>query len=45
MLNIPTNLKHGGLVWWLKRQADYRDELDQVQRQSPSIAGLIRVAL
>jgi hypothetical protein len=30
---------------WLTRQADYRDELDQVQRQSPSIAGLIRVAL
>jgi hypothetical protein len=30
---------------WLKRQAEYRDELDQVQRQAPSIAGLIRVAL
>ena len=30
---------------WLTRQADYRDELDQVQRQAPSITGLIRVAL
>jgi hypothetical protein len=30
---------------WLTRQADYRYELDQVQRQAPSIAGLIRVAL
>ena len=30
---------------WLTRQADYRNELDQVQRQAPSITGLIRVAL
>ena len=30
---------------WLTRQADYRDELDRVQRQAPSITGLVRVAL
>lgn len=28
---------------WLARQADYRDEIQQIQRQSPSLEGLIRV--
>ena len=29
---------------WLTRQAEYRDEIQKVQRQSPSLAGLIQVA-
>jgi len=29
---------------WLARQADYRNEVQRVQRQAPSLAGLIRVA-
>ncbi len=29
---------------WLARQAEYRNELQRLQRQAPSIAGLIRVA-
>jgi len=29
---------------WLARQADYRDEIRRVQRQEPSLAGLIQVA-
>ena len=28
---------------WLKRQADYRNELQQIQQQAPSLAGLIRL--
>ena len=28
---------------WLTRQAEYRDEIQKIQRQSPSLAGLIRV--
>lgn len=29
---------------WLARQANYRDEVQRVQRQGPSLAGLIQVA-
>jgi hypothetical protein len=29
---------------WLSRQAEYRNEIQQVQKQSASLAGLIRVA-
>ncbi len=29
---------------WLTRQAEYRDEIQQIQQQSPSLAGLIQVA-
>jgi hypothetical protein len=29
---------------WLARQADYRNEVQRVQRQARSLAGLIRVA-
>ena len=29
---------------WLARQAAYRDQLQQIQHDSPSLAGLIRVA-
>jgi hypothetical protein len=29
---------------WLARQAEYRDELQRIQRNAPSLAGLIRVA-
>ncbi len=29
---------------WLTRQAEYRDEIQKIQRQSPSLAGLIQVA-
>jgi hypothetical protein len=29
---------------WLARQADYRNEVQRIQRQAPSLAGLIRVA-
>ena len=29
---------------WLARQADYRDQVQQIQRQRPSLAGLIQVA-
>ena len=29
---------------WLARQADYRNEIQRLQRQSSSIKGLIRVA-
>lgn len=29
---------------WLSRQAEYRNEIHHVQKQSPSLAGLIRVA-
>ncbi len=29
---------------WLARQAEYRNELQRMQRQAPSLAGLIRVA-
>ena len=29
---------------WLTRQAEYRDEIQKIQRQLPSLAGLIRVA-
>ncbi len=29
---------------WLARQADYRNEVQRLQRQAPSLAGLIRVA-
>jgi len=29
---------------WLARQANYRDEIQRVQRQGPSLAGLIQVA-
>lgn len=30
---------------WLARQADYRYEVQRIQRQTPSLSGLIRVAL
>ena len=30
---------------WLARQAEYRNEVQRMQRQAPSLAGLIRVAL
>ena len=29
---------------WLARQAEYRNEVQRIQRHSPSLAGLIRVA-
>ena len=29
---------------WLARQADYRDQVQLIQRRTPSLAGLIRVA-
>jgi len=29
---------------WLARQADYRNEIQRVQRNAPSLAGLIQVA-
>ncbi|MBE7550238.1 MAG: hypothetical protein HS126_04070 [Anaerolineales bacterium] len=29
---------------WLTRQAEYRNEIQKIQQQSPSLAGLIRVA-
>ena len=29
---------------WLARQADYRNEVQRLQRQAPSLEGLIRVA-
>jgi hypothetical protein len=29
---------------WLERQAEYRNAIQQVQRQKPSLSGLIRVA-
>ena len=29
---------------WLARQAEYRDEIQKIQRQSPGLTGLIRVA-
>ena len=29
---------------WLARQAAYRNEVQRIQRQTPSLAGLIRVA-
>jgi hypothetical protein len=29
---------------WLVRQADYRNEVQRIQRQAPSLEGLIRVA-
>ena len=29
---------------WLARQAEYRNEIQQIQRNAPSLAGLIRVA-
>jgi hypothetical protein len=28
---------------WLARQADYRNEVQRIQRQAPSLEGLIRV--
>jgi len=28
---------------WLTRQADYRNEIQRVQRNTPSLAGLVRV--
>lgn len=29
---------------WLARQAEYRNEVQRIQRQKPSLTGLIRVA-
>ena len=29
---------------WLTRQAEYRDAIQHIQRQTPSLAGLIQVA-
>jgi hypothetical protein len=29
---------------WLARQADYRNEVQRIQRNAPSLAGLIRAA-
>jgi len=29
---------------WLTRQAEYRNEVQRMQRQAPSLAGLIKVA-
>ena len=29
---------------WLTRQAEYRDEIQKIQRQSPSLEGLIQIA-
>ena len=30
---------------WLTRQADYRNEVQRIQKQAPSLAGLTRVAV
>ena len=30
---------------WLARQADYRNDVQHIQREAPSLAGLIRVAV
>jgi hypothetical protein len=30
---------------WLRRQVDYRNEVQQIQHQAPSLAGLIRVTI
>jgi hypothetical protein len=30
---------------WLSRQADYRNEVQRIQRNVPSLAGLVRVAV
>jgi len=30
---------------WLRRQVDYRNEVQQIQQQAPSLAGLIRVTI
>ena len=30
---------------WLRRQSDYRNEVQQIQQQAPSLAGLIRVTI
>lgn len=30
---------------WLARQADYRNEVQRIQQQAPSLAGLIQVAI
>ncbi len=30
---------------WLTRQAEYRDEVQKIQRQSPSLTGLIQIAI
>ena len=30
---------------WLTRQADYRNEIQKVQQQAPSLSGLIREAI
>ena len=30
---------------WLKRQADYRNEVEKVQGKAPSLTGLIRVTV
>ncbi|MGR3317206.1 MAG: hypothetical protein ACUZ8O_01825 [Candidatus Anammoxibacter sp.] len=30
---------------WLARQAEYRNEIQRVQRQAPSLAGLIQVSI
>ena len=29
---------------WLARQAEYRNEVQRIQRRAPSLAGLVRVA-
>jgi hypothetical protein len=29
---------------WLARQAEYRDQIQQIQRDTPTLAGLVRVA-
>ncbi|WP_295440900.1 hypothetical protein [uncultured Thiodictyon sp.] len=29
---------------WLARQAEYRNEIQRIQRNAPSLAGLIRIA-
>ena len=30
---------------WLTRQADYRNEIQQIQLKAPSLSGLVRVAV
>jgi len=30
---------------WLARQADYRNEVQKIQQQAPSLTGLIRIAV
>ena len=30
---------------WLSRQSDYRNEVQQIQQNAPSLAGLIRVTI